>query len=167
MAYNTDMMTSAEVATEAINDNYFDDAYFDKYILTTQRKYVKPVLGDDYYDELLTEIAGATLTADNTIIVDDFIKPMLAHYIVYEVYSKVHTQLTNQGAMQNRTEFSQQTNSFDYSQSREFYINKADMWKVAMIDYIKDAKDNDPTKFPLFDDCDNPPQVNKKGIIFY
>jgi hypothetical protein len=167
MAYNTEMMTSTEVSTEAINDNYFDTAYFDKYILTSQRKYVKPVLGVDYYDELLTQIEGASLTPDNTIIVNSFIKPMLAHYIVYEVYSKIHTQLTNQGAMENDTEISNQARSFEYSQSRDFYINKADFWKKDMIEYIKEAKDNDATKFPLFDDCDNPPQVNKKGIIFY
>ena len=109
MAYNTEMMTSTEVSTEAINDNYFDTAYFDKYILTSQRKYVKPVLGVDYYDELLTQIEGASLTPDNTIIVNSFIKPMLAHYIVYEVYSKIHTQLTNQGAMENDTEISNKT----------------------------------------------------------
>ena len=28
MAYNTEMMTSTEVSTEAINDNYFDTAYY-------------------------------------------------------------------------------------------------------------------------------------------
>tara|TARA_Y100001938_G_scaffold143057_1_gene215253 strand:- start:7520 stop:8023 length:504 start_codon:yes stop_codon:yes gene_type:complete len=167
MAYNQIMMTSTEVSTQAINDNYFDTAYFDKYILTSQRKYVKPVLGKDYYNELLTQIAGGSLTTDNTIIVDNFIKPMLAHYIVYEVYSKVHTQLTNQGAMENNTEQSNQANNFEYSQSRDFYINKADFWKKDMIEYIKEAKDDDSTKFPLFDDCDTPPQVNKKGIIFY
>ncbi len=167
MAYNTEMMTSTEVSEQAINDTYFDTAYFDKYILTSQRKYVKSVLGVDYYNELLTEIEGDSLTADNTIIVDDFIKPMLAHYIVYEVYSKVHTQLTNQGAMENDTEYSDQAKSFEYSQSRDFYINKADFWKKDMIEYIKEAKDSDSSKFPLYDDCENPPQVNKKGIIFY
>lgn len=167
MAYNTEMMTSTEVSTEAINDNYFDTAYFDKYILTSQRKYVKPVLGVDYYDELLTQIAGASLTGDNTIIVNNFIKPMLAHYVVYEVYSKIHTQLTNQGAMENNTEQSSQASNFEYSQSRDFYINKADFWKKDMIEYIKEAKDDDSTKFPLFDDCETPVQVNKKGIIFY
>jgi len=156
MAYNTEMMTSTEVSSQAINDNYFDTAYFDKYILTSQR-----------YDELLTQIAGGTLTGDNTIIVNQFIKPMLAHYVVYEVYSKIHTQLTNQGAMENNTEQYSQASNFEYSQSRDFYINKADFWKKDMIDYIKEAKDDDSTKFPLFDDCDTPPQVNKKGIIFY
>ena len=167
MAYNTEMMTSTEVSSQAINDSYFDTAYFDKYILTSQRKYVKSVLGVKYQDELLSQIAGSSLTGEITIIVNQFIKPMLAHYIVYEVYSKVHTQLTNQGARENNTEQSNQARSFEYSQSRDFYINKADFWKKDMIEYIKEAKDADSTKFPLFDDCDTPPQVNKKGIIFY
>ena len=167
MAYDTQIMNSSEVASQAINDNYFDTAYFDKYILTSQRKYVKPVLGKEYYNELLTQISGASLTSDNTIIVNAFLKPMLAHYVVYEVYSKIHTQLTNQGAMENNTEQSNQASNFEYSQSRDFYINKADFWKKDMIEYIKEAKDADSTKFPLFDDCESPVQVNKKGIIFY
>ena len=74
MAYNTEMMTSTEVSSQAINDSYFDTAYFDKYILTSQRKYVKSVLGVKYYDELLSQIAGASLTGDNTIIVKSVYK---------------------------------------------------------------------------------------------
>lgn len=167
MAFNTEIMTDTEVKNLAVNDYGFDESYFTNYILTSQRKYVKPVLGKDYYDEILTQIAAASLTADNTIIVEDFIKPMLAHYVVYEVYSNVHVQLTNQGSMNNDTEFSDQSNSYDYSQSRDFFINKADFWKADMIEYIEEAKDDDSTKFPLFDNCKNPPQVNKKGIIFY
>jgi hypothetical protein len=69
--------------------------------------------------------------------------------------------------MENNTEQSSQASNFEYSQSRDFYINKADFWKKDMIEYIKEAKDDDSTKFPLFDDCETPVQVNKKGIIFY
>ncbi len=165
--YNTQIITSSEVSEQAINDNYFDTAYFDNYILSTQRKYVKNALGKDFYNEILTQVESASLTSDNTIIVNDFIKPMLSHYVVYEVYSKIHTQLTNQGVMENNTEQSSQVKSFEYSQSRDFYINKADFWKKDLIDYIKEAKDSDPNKFPLFDDCETKEQVNKKGIIFY
>jgi len=167
MAFNTELITPEEVSENAINDNYFDTAYFDNYILTTQRKYVKEVLGVEFYNEILTQVEGASLTADNTIIVNNFIKPMLAHYVVYEVYSKIHTQLTNQGVMENNTERSNQVESFEYSQSRDFYINKADFWRTDMIEYIKEAKKEDSTKFPLFKDCEDTTQLNKKGIIFY
>jgi hypothetical protein len=167
MAYNTEVITAAEVKALAINDTAFDEAYFEDYIIVVQRKYLKPTLGDDYYDEILTEVAGATLTADNTIIVENFIKPMLAHYIVYEVFPKIHTQVTNMGSMENYTEFSRQNKSFEYSQNRDFFISQGDNWRKDMIEYIKDAQDNDATKYPLFDSCVDKVQVNKRGIIFY
>ena len=167
MAFDTEIMTDVEVKDLAIHDEYFDEAYFTNYILTSQRKYVRPTLGKDFYNEILDQIENATLTPDNTIIVDNFLKPMLAHFVVYECYSKVHTQITNQGSMNASTEFSEQGNSFDYSQSRDFYINKGDTWRKDMIVYIEDAKDDDSTKYPLFEDCKDQPQLNKKGIIFY
>jgi len=167
MAFNTNIMTSTEVKNLAVDDLAFDQTYFDNYIITSQRKYVRTVLGKDFYNEILSEIEGATLTVDNSTLLESFIKPMLAHYIVYECYSKVHTQLTNQGAMSNDTEFTDQTKSFEYSQSRDFYMNKADFWRKDMVTYIDEVKDNNSTKYPLFNECADTPQVNKKGLIFY
>lgn len=167
MAFNTEIMTDVEVRDLAINDDDFDEAYFTNYILTTQRKYVRPTLGKDYYNELLTEIEGGSLTPDNTIVVEQFLKPMLAHFVVYECYSRVHVQTSNQGTMVNYTEYSDQGKSFDYSQSRDFYMNKGDMWRKDMNIYINDAQDDDPSKYPLFNECNDQPQLNKKGIIFY
>jgi hypothetical protein len=167
MAYNTEIITSNEVKNLAINDIGFDEDYFEDYILPAQRKYVRSTLGKDYYDEILTQVEGNSLTADNTIIVDDFLKPMLAHFVVYEVYPKIHTQTTNMGTMINNTEFSNQGKSFEYSQSRDFFISQGNNWRKDMIQYIKDEKNDDSTKFPLFKDCDVQPQLDKKGIIFY
>lgn len=167
MAFDTEIMTDVEVKDLAIHDDHFDEAFFTNYILTSQRKYVRATLGKDYYNEILDEIENTTLTADNTIIVENFLKPMLAHFVVYECYSKVHTQTTNQGTMNNYTEFSNQGDDFVYSQSRDFYINKGDTWRKDMITYIDEAKDDDSTKYPLFDTCDDQPQLNKKGTIFY
>lgn len=168
MAFNTEIMTATEVKDEAINDLAFDETYFEDYILNTQRKYIRPVLGKDWYNEILDQIQNATLTADNTIIVEDWLKPALAHYVVYAVYNKVHTQLTNQGSMSNGTEFSDQAMRFEYSMSRDFYIGQADDIKRQMIEYIKDEQDDDSAKYPLYKTCDDDDtQFNKKGIIFY
>ena len=68
--------------------------------------------------------------------------------------------------MSNDTEFTDQTKSFEYSQSRDFYMNKADFWRKDMVTYIDEVKDNNSTKYPLFNECADTPQVNKKGLIF-
>lgn len=167
MALNTEIITDVQVASLAVNDVAFDEAYFTNYILTTQRKYIKPVLGEKFFNEILTQIETATISVDNAVILDSFINSMLAHYVVYVCYSKVHIQVTNQGSMLNDSEFGTQAKSGDYAQSRDFYISLADDIKVTMIDYILEVKKADSTKYPLFKDCGEIPQVNKRGIIFY
>jgi hypothetical protein len=168
MAYNTEIITAQEVMDFTTLDLGFDIDYFTNYILSTQRKYVKGLLGKDYYDEILTQVAAASLTADNTIIVDDFLKPMLAHYVIFEVMPAVRTQFVNQGAMSNDTEFSDSASSFDYSGMRNFFSSEGDLWKYQTDDYIKDAKKDDSTKYPLYQNCDdNLPQTNKRGFILY
>jgi len=46
-------------------------------------------------------------------------------------------------------------------------MNKADFWRKDMVTYIDEVKDNNSTKYPLFNECADTPQVNKKGLIFY
>ena len=168
MAYNTEIITAQEVMDYTTLDLGFDIDYFTNYILSTQRKYVRDLLGKDYYDEILTQVAGASLTADNTIIVNDFLKPMLAHYIIFEVMPAVRTQFVNQGAMSNDTEFSDGANSFDYSGMRNFFSSEGDLWKKQTDQHIKDEKKDDSTKYPLYQNCSETlPQTNKRGFIFY
>ena len=62
MAFNTTVMTSTEVKNLAVDDLAFDQTYFDNYIITSQRKYVRTVLGKKFYNELLTQIETTTLT---------------------------------------------------------------------------------------------------------
>ena len=168
MAYNTEIITAQEVMDYTTLDLGFDIDYFTNYILSTQRKYVRDLLGKDYYDEILTQVEGASLTPDNTIIVDDFLKPMLAHYIIFEVMPAVRTQFVNQGAMINDTEFSDSSSSFDYSGMRNFFSSEGDLWKNQTDQYIKDEKKEDSTKYPLYKSCSETlPQTNKRGFIFY
>lgn len=165
MAFNTELITSAEVKTLAIGYASFDQSYFNKYILTTQNEYLRNTISKDYYDELQTQAESSTYTADNSSLVENFIKPMLAHFVVYEVYDKVHTQISNQGPMTNDTEFSDHANSFSYSQSRDFYMTHGEKIREQMIQYIKDVQDDDSSKYPLFDKSKKE-QMNKKGWIF-
>ena len=165
MAFNTELITSAEVKTLAVGYSSFDQSYFDKYIISTQNKYLRNTISKEYYEELQTEKAGSGYSVDNSSLVENFVKPMLAHFVVYEVYDKIHNQISNQGVMRNDTEFSNQGSSFNYSQSRNFYMSQGEELREQMIQYVKDQQDDDSTKFPLFDKSGKE-QMNKRGWIF-
>ena len=89
MATTTKIITVAEVEDNALKTATFDDALLEDYILPAQRHYLKPFLSTDYYNEILTQVAAETLTSDNSTLLNDWIKPMLSYYIVYDSFPSI------------------------------------------------------------------------------
>ena len=59
--------------------------------------YIKPVLCDDLFDELKTQVAADTVTAANAIILQ-FVRDAVAAYTVVDAAAKLNLQLTARGA---------------------------------------------------------------------
>jgi hypothetical protein len=156
-------MTVAEVNSSAIVDSNIDTAYIDQYILMAQRKFIRPFIGNDYYEELTTQIAASTLTADNTTLLDDYIKPALAHYIVYESLPQLRNQIAKGGVYLNLSDTSDAVSDVGYGQIRTDYVAKAEALREEIDFYIKDARKDDSTKYPLY--CGKNSQ--NTGIIIY
>lgn len=159
----TKVITSQTVREQVITDISFDHSYFDKYIELAQAKYLKPALGKDFYNDYLNNYL--TLSAPYQTLKDDFIDKLLSYYIVYEAFPEIRDKLTNQGVMHNRSEFTEQTPSFDYGQLRSTYNYNGNFWVNEMIEFILE----NPTDYPLFGhDCDSDElNSNNKGFIIY
>ena len=56
MAYNTEIISVAEVVDKALKTATFDEALLEDYILSAQRHYLKPFLGSDFYNEILDQV---------------------------------------------------------------------------------------------------------------
>jgi len=162
MAATTEMMTSAEVKTNAIVDSNIDTAYLDQYILMTQRKYIKPFLGKDFYDEILDEI-DTTLSADNSTLLEEYIKPALAHYIVYESLPQLRNQVAKGGVYLNLSDTSDAVSDLGYGQARDDYQIKAETFRCEIDVFIREAQEDDGTKYPLY--CGKKSQNG--GLIIY
>jgi len=164
MATTTEIITTSEVKTLAVVNSNLDTAYIDQYILMTQRKYIRPFLGTDYYDEILDQLDDtSTLTADNSTLITSYIKPALAHYVVYESLPQVRNQIAKGGVFNNLSETSDIASGQDYGRLRDDYLIKAETFIKEIDLYIKDQQDVDGTKYPLY--CGKNQQNG--GIIFY
>lgn len=81
------------ISLKTLKDKYFfDDNIEDKYILPNIQKgqdfIIKPILGATKYIELLTQIEGGTVTAQNRELIDAYIQPALAYFVMAEtIYS--------------------------------------------------------------------------------
>jgi len=165
MAATTEIITSAEIIELSIPLKAgFEPRYFDKWILKGQRQWVKPFLGVDFYDEILDEIEG-TLTSDNETLVTDYLKPMLAHYMLYERLPQISSHVTNAGVTSQTDEFSAPAPQISISGIRNQALSDAQHFEEQTREFIKEAQEDDSSKYPLFE-CGKK-NSNKYGFIFY
>lgn len=164
MAATTQIITTSEVLSNAVVNSNFDTAYIDQYILFSQRKYLRYFLGEDFYDEILGQVDDtSTLTADNSTLLENYIKPCLAHYVVYESLPQVRNQLAKGGVFNNLSETGDVASGQDYGRLRDDYLAKAEALRKEITIFIKNQQNSDGTKFPLFYND----KSQSGGIIFY
>jgi hypothetical protein len=163
MAKTTQIITVSEVESNALKTATFDDALIEDFILPSQRHYLRPFLGIDFYNELLTQVELSTLTSDNSTLLNDWIKPMLSYYIVYDAFPSIRVNITSKGVMINQSETSVAASNSEASTLRQNYLSLAERWKKDTTDYIEEIQDDDSSKYPLFKPKKD--QFNNKGMF--
>ena len=164
MSATTEIMTATEVL-DKIPNNDFDPSLVEKYIIKAQRKFIRPLLGDDFYDELLTQTAGASLTSDNSTLVTNYIKPCLAYFTIAEAFPQIKNNITSGGIVTLDQEFSNPSSRGDYAALRSQMYTDAEDWRAEVIKFIKDTQEDDSSKYPLYAKKDN--YQNRYGFITY
>jgi len=166
MAFSTEIITAAEVKSIALTNTTFDEVVFDKYIITAQRSYLRDAIGVDFYDIILDGVENANLSTENQELLDEFIKFMLAFFILFDAFPEIRNKITSQGIMINDTEFTEQSSREDFAAVRNAMIVQGERWKRDMLQFIVDKQDLDSSAFPDFNPNKDTYQ-NKKGFILY
>jgi hypothetical protein len=162
MARDTELITTAEIKTRAIPNASLDVAYLDQYILVAQRHYIREFLSKEFYEELQTQVAASTLTANNTNVLV-YIKDALAHYVVYESLPQLRHQIAKGGVFNNLNATSEPSSDGGYGAIRNDYMAKGEKFREEIDYYIKQIREDDATAYPLY--CKKAKQTG--GIIFY
>lgn len=90
------------ISIKTLKDEYLiDDNIEDKYILSNiqkgQRFIINGILGDDKYNEIINQVSSGTTTAQNKLIIENYIQPILAYYVMSEVVYTTAYKLKNVG----------------------------------------------------------------------
>lgn len=114
-----------------------------------QQRYIKPLLCDTFYEELVDEIETSTLTPENLELLRDYIAPTQAWYAYYLIipfsWSKTRDggQVIQQGDFYNAVNREDvkylQNNALDYAQDAALRLRK----------YLDDNDDF----YPTWKDC--------------
>lgn len=148
------LITAQQVASECINDVNFDETLIkDGYILAAQLDYIKPYLGDDFYDALVADDASySDLTAK--------LYPALKWYAYYKALPFLQLRVTNQGVAKFRSDYADKTSD---KQKADLSKEALAIAKVYLDECTRFLEDN-ASDYPLWERQTD----NKKGdIIFY
>lgn len=165
MAHNTEIITAAEVKSNVLATLDFDENLLSDRIIQYQRKYVRALLGDDFYDQLLTEVAATSLTAENSTLLTSYIKPMLSHYIMFEELPYIQNQIGSRGVRNPLDDISSDAGNRGMGTIRNKLLADGDLMKENLIQYIKDEQEDNSSAYSLYDTCKQ--RGNNKGFISY
>ena len=145
-----------------------------KSVQLSQIKYLKPILNDTFYQDIIDKVKDSRLevdpiplTPEYTDLIDNYIKPCLANYAAYEVLYFISFDISNRGITQrnvNNDASSQIADLASLSALRNLMNNTANTLKNEMIKFIKNNKDN----YPLyFDECKNKNDNDINSSIYF
>lgn len=90
-------ISPATLKTKYLVDNNLEDDYIVPNIVKVEDFRMKPLLCETTYSTLTLEISGGTLSTLNKRLVDEYIQPMLAYYVMGELIYATAYKLKNEG----------------------------------------------------------------------
>lgn len=155
------LITPQEIVDICLADKNFDKAFFkNSFIEAAQEGDLRPVLTEDFYDELIQQNKDGELTPDNQAVVD-LLKPALAFFVLSRTLPFVAVEITSLGLRTNVTETSQAANSAQRAELQKSCMDQAQVFIEKAIRFLED--EDNSSKYPLYVSGDN--EENSVSII--
>ena len=127
--------TEAKTMVPEINSE-IDTGIVDNAIKLTQQSVLKPSLGQEWFDEIITQRSGGTYSTANSYIVNNYIKWILAYAVWQHLVITLSLQLNSAGLRIKGSDHSQAAESVDMQYYRDYTQNWIDNTRKAMYRYI-------------------------------
>ena len=142
------LILAQEVISKSFtNKNTLELLIKENFIEVAQEQHIRPVLGDDFYDEIVKQNNDNNLSVDNKKLLDDFIKDALAFYVKFEVLDDISFNTTSKGVRSIDDEFTSPATDTQRANLALKIRSHADTLRDKMIRFIEDEDniDNYPT----------------------
>lgn len=142
------IISEAYLKDKSVITNNTDFKYITPQIVLVQETKLRPLLGTNLYNLIITQSTPVTsLTPDNLVLVDTYILPFLQLYIMAKSILALKYKFTNTGVIVRDAGGS--GTAIPQNEAKELadsFINDAEAYGQLMVDYIK----ANPTKYPTY-----------------
>lgn len=118
---------------------------FTSFILVSQELYIKPILGDALYNELIEEICDNNLSTENSELIIK-IAPALSYLTIYSALPFLWAKIMNKGITILNSENSSSINIEDVSQLRDWLFDISNSY----LTILKEWLDANKSIYPLY-----------------
>lgn len=143
-----------------INEKYFKEyspipinynmAEIKNYISVSERIWVKPLIGDDLFDEIQEEVDNNTVSQENaTLLTDGGLWQYLAFATVYEALPMIWSHISEVGVTKGKSDNSDSLDLKDMTYVSQHLRNQVEVLKDQVKKFICDHREY----YPLADVC--------------
>lgn len=127
------LISASEVISKAFIDQNINTAKIkDAYIEVAQESYLRPILGDDFYDEVL---ANYTTSPYSTLVAQ--LKSALAFYVKYIALPEIMVSVTDKGALLAQSSSNQPLDAKGRGDVRATALQMADNYAKIAIRWLE------------------------------
>ena len=116
-------------------------------ILQAQDLYIQDTLGTPFYNRLKAGVVPpASLTADESAFLKDYVGPCLMQYALYMLMPSLKYKMVEKGILNGTSEETQPTTLDEMKFLQQNTLNTAEFYNKRMLEFLKD----NPAMFPLY-----------------
>lgn len=105
-------------------------------IWQSQIQYIQSLVGTQLYNDLVTEVAASSISADNLILIDDYIADCLLYYTLYELQIPLLFNFRNKSTATNNSDYSNPIGTKEMSRIENRMKDKAEFFAERLTRYL-------------------------------
>lgn len=121
-------------------------------IYDTQETYIRPLLCDDLYEEICSQIDAGTLTAANQTLLDDYIKPVHKRYAFADFLLRHPFTVTKESIVRKSADESEFVDVDNISKLATMHRSYGQTFAAKLTQFLEDNQ----ADYPLYNcDCED------------
>lgn len=141
----------------------YDTAEVKNYISIAQDIWIRPILGDEYMDELLEQVTEDNLTPENSTALVEAIYPYLAFAVCLEALPFIWSHFSQVGITLGKSDNSESVSLKDMTYIENHLRKQVEVRKDLCIKWMDDHYESFPLYHPTHCSCNT--CCNKKGKL--
>jgi hypothetical protein len=143
-------------------ENNVDDSKIKPLIVKVQDTHLQQIIGSSFYEHLMDAVYNDTLTANELILLRNYIQRFVSEYVFFEVFPFLNYKSTNKGVSKESSEYSVPAELSEIKFMRSAIRDIAEFYGARLDKYLTDNS----SLFPEYTNPTQPENLPKTGNIY-